>query len=174
MNETKPEQKQWFAIYVKSRSEKKTWQRLNDKGIACYLPLQKKLRQWSDRKKLVELPFIPGYLFVNISRREYDLTLQTENVSCFVTSNGKAVPIREKEITAMQQALSQQEISVDLCPRLLKPGQKVEVISGPLVGLQATFVQLKGKKTVGIRIEQLQSTITLSVPLDQLAIRGNS
>lgn len=170
MENTNPNEKYWYALYVKSRAEKKTAEQLRAKGIECYLPLKQSLRQWSDRKKLVEVPFIPGYLFVRVNRREYDLALQTRHVVCYVTSNGKAASIRDNELEAMQRILSQQEITIGLCPELLSPGQKVEVIAGPLTGLQAVLVGIKGKKTVGIRLEQLQSTITLSIPLEQLAL----
>ena len=41
----------WFAIRVKSRSEKKVYADLAEQNIEAYLPLQRKLRVWSDRKK---------------------------------------------------------------------------------------------------------------------------
>jgi len=162
--------KQWFAIYVKSRSEKKTWQNLTQKGIETYLPVQKKLRQWSDRKKLVEMPLLPGYLFVHITRKEYDATLQTDHVICYVTLNGKASPVREEEINTLKQLLQQEEIQVELTREDLEPGQQVEVIAGPLMGMKGELIRLKGKKMVGIRIQQIQYTISVEVPIDQLAI----
>ena len=56
--------KNWHAIYVASRQEKKVLEALLNKKIEAYLPLIKTLRQWSDRKKLVEFPLMPGYVFV--------------------------------------------------------------------------------------------------------------
>ncbi|MGB0977445.1 MAG: transcription termination/antitermination NusG family protein, partial [Prolixibacteraceae bacterium] len=48
------QKKQWFAIYVRSRAEKKVGESLNEIGIENYVPLKQEWRQWSDRKKLVE------------------------------------------------------------------------------------------------------------------------
>jgi len=39
----------WHAVYVKSRTEKKAQTELQFKEIETFLPLQRKLRQWSDR-----------------------------------------------------------------------------------------------------------------------------
>jgi transcription antitermination factor NusG len=168
MHTNKTEEKRWYAIYVKSRCEKKAWQKLTDKGIESYLPLQQKIRQWSDRKKKVELPLLPGYLFVRINRKDYDATLQTEHVVCFVTTAGKASPVRDEEIQTLKRILVPEDLSVELSIENLAPGQKVQVIAGPLLGMKGELVQLKGKKVVGVHIEQIPYTITIDIPLAHL------
>jgi len=68
----------WYAVYTKSRTEKKLTGRLNEKGIESYLPLRKTLKQWSDRKKIVEEPLISSYVFVNIQNSRYYDVLNTQ------------------------------------------------------------------------------------------------
>ena len=46
----------WYALYVKSRSEKKVLSQLEDMGLEAFLPLVTRIKQWSDRKKKVEEP----------------------------------------------------------------------------------------------------------------------
>ncbi|MEY4660481.1 MAG: hypothetical protein RLZZ42_433, partial [Bacteroidota bacterium] len=58
--------KKWFAVYTRSRCEKKVAQMLTKRGIVNYCPLNKKLRQWSDRKKYIFEPLFPSYVFVYI------------------------------------------------------------------------------------------------------------
>ena len=53
----------WYAVYTKSRFEKKLYSELVNKGIECYLPLKSEKRQLSDRVKIVEEPLIRGYFF---------------------------------------------------------------------------------------------------------------
>jgi len=72
--------KVWYAVYTRSRAEKKVLAELEAKNIECFLPLQKQLRQWKDRKKWVEVPLIPGYCFVHINRIDYDRVLHINNV----------------------------------------------------------------------------------------------
>ena len=69
--------KKWFAIYVKSRSEKKVFKLLEDIGIESFLPLITRVKQWSDRKKKVEEPLFRSYLFVNITLSDYYKVLNT-------------------------------------------------------------------------------------------------
>ena len=58
--------RKWYALYVKSRHEYVTQGELVQKGIDTFLPSVKKLRQWKDRKKSVDFPLFPGYLFVSM------------------------------------------------------------------------------------------------------------
>ena len=67
----------WYALYTKPRSEKKVLDRLLEQEIEAYLPLQKKLRQWKDRKKWVEVPLINSYIFVKIEHKDYFNVLDT-------------------------------------------------------------------------------------------------
>src|SRR6478752_682736 len=86
--------KTWHAIYVKSRTEKKVGELLSERGIDNYVPLVKTMRQWSDRKKLVEFPLLNGYVFVSIAPIESEKVLQTRGVVNFVRSEGKTATIR--------------------------------------------------------------------------------
>jgi transcriptional antiterminator RfaH len=55
--------KKWHVLYSKPRNEKKVVERLSKNGFEVYCPLIKTLRQWSDRKKKVQIPMFPGYIF---------------------------------------------------------------------------------------------------------------
>src|SRR5680860_635883 len=90
--------KYWHVIYIRSRSEKKVVSELTLKNIEGFVPMQKKLRQWKDRKKWVEMPIISGYCFVHISRKEYVEVLKTNNVVCYLTFEGKAAIVPDYQI----------------------------------------------------------------------------
>lgn len=57
----------WYALYVKSRCEKKVHKSLKDISLESFLPQVIKIRQWSDRKKTILKPLFPSYVFVNIN-----------------------------------------------------------------------------------------------------------
>jgi transcription antitermination factor NusG len=65
----------WYAIFTKPRSEKKVHQRMLDQQIEAFLPLVKTVRQWSDRKKTVEVPLISSYVFVYLPENDLYKTL---------------------------------------------------------------------------------------------------
>ena len=134
----------WYAIRVKSRSEKKVYSDLVEQKIEAYLPLQRKLRQWSDRKKWVETPLISGYVFVYISRKEYELVLRIYNVVSYIYFEGKAAIIREEDINLLKRMLGQTESEVEKTLEPLKAGQMVRIIAGPLIGVVGELIDFKG------------------------------
>jgi transcription antitermination factor NusG len=158
----------WHVVYTRSRSEKKVRDELTLKKIECFLPIQKKLRQWKDRKKWVEMPLISGYCFVNITRKEYDEVLRTDNVINYVTFEGKAAVIPEQQIFALKQLLKQNDFEVEVTHENFEPGKKVEIIEGPLVGLKGELVSHHGKNKFILKIEQINSAFTIEVKATKL------
>lgn len=154
----------WYAIRVKSRAEKKVHAELIEQGIETFLPLHRKLRIWSDRKKWVELPLISGYVFVYISRKEYEIVLRTYNVVCYVYFNGKAAIIRDNDILVLKRMLGQNEVDLEITIDNFKPGQMVEIISGPLCGVIGELIEFKGKNKVALRIQPLGYTVMVEAP----------
>lgn len=161
--------KRWYAIYTRSRAEKKVHEDLLKQGIESFLPVQRKLRQWKDRKKWVEFPVISGYCFVNISRVDYDRVLQNNNVVCYITFEGRAAEIREEQVEAMKRMLQQNDFEVEITPETFSPGKKVEIIQGPLVGLRGELAEIRGKHKFLLKIEQIAQSLTIEVPSEHLS-----
>ena len=154
----------WYAIRVKSRSEKKVLFELEEQEIEAYLPMQRKLRQWSDRKKWVEMPLISGYVFVYISRKEYELVLKIHHVVSYIYFEGKAAVIREGDINLLKRMLGQVDLEIEITAEQFKPGQMVEIIAGPLLGVIGELIDFKGKDKVALRIPPLGYTVLLEAP----------
>lgn len=163
-------QKQWHVIYTRSRAEKKVQEELSLKNIESFLPLQKKLRQWKDRKKWIEMPLMSGYCFVNISRKEYDMVLQSTNVVSYVRFEGKAAVIPERQIDTLKQMLKQYDFEVNVTNESFAPGKKVEVIDGPMIGLQGELVKAWGKNKFIIRFNQISSVVSVEIPAEHLSL----
>jgi transcriptional antiterminator RfaH len=146
------------------RAEKKAHAELVSKGIDSYLPLQRNLRQWSDRKKWVEEPLFRSYLFVNISQNQYFDVLNTPGVVRYITFEGKAVPVPQRQIQAIRYYLSEIESHPENGTMdELAPGINVEVTRGPLKGLHGQIVEHLGQKRVRIEIDALGRFLNLSI-----------
>lgn len=165
----KKETKHWYAIYTRSRAEKKVQLELERKGIECFLPLQKKQRQWKDRKKWIDAPLLPGYCFVHVDRREYDDVLQTDHVVCYITFEGKAAVVRNDQIDALKTLLQQNEFDVEITHETFQIGKKVEILEGALMGLKGELCEIRGKNKFLLRIEQIDKSIMVEVPADILS-----
>jgi len=159
----------WYAVYTLPRAEKKAYAELVKKGIDAYLPLQRALKQWSDRKKWVEEPLFRSYIFVNITKNLYFDVLNTTGIVRYITFEGKAVPIPPQQIEAVRFFLS----SDDPLPQNIEkfsPGQSVEVIKGPLKGLFGELIQLAGKQKVKVEISAVGQSIFVTIPMSHLRV----
>ncbi|GMT45934.1 MAG: transcription antitermination protein NusG [bacterium] len=171
MDKKKEAEKVWYALYVKSRTEKKVAVELEGTGIDFYLPLEKRLRQWSDRKKWVEEPLFRSYIFVYITQKEYYKVLQTRGVVKYISFEGKAVPVPQQQIDAVKIYLSEIDPVLNE-DQEWEEGSEVEVMVGKLTGLKGILIQAKGKNRVRVEIDVVGSAIILNIPRKQLRIIG--
>jgi transcription antitermination factor NusG len=112
------------------------------KGIECFLPLKTVSSRWKDRNKLVELPVFPGYLFVNTEMPERRLDiLSAPSTVRVVEFGGKPQPIPGEQIESVRRLIAS-KLPFDSCPDMAA-GERVEVIHGPLAGVQGTFLRSK-------------------------------
>ncbi len=159
--------KSWFAVYVKSRTEKKVAAEFQKTGIDHFLPLIKELRQWSDRKKWVEAPLFRSYVFVHIEPREYFAVLKVNGVTRYITFEGKAVSIPFQQIEAIRYYLDEKD--PDTNNNLVwEKGKKVEIISGSLTGLTGELVKVKGRNKISVEIEAVGKSILIETKKTKL------
>lgn len=152
----------WFALYTRSRNEKKVHNQLVAQGIESFLPLQKTLKQWSDRKKWVEEPMIRSYVFVKISEREYFDVLNTPGAVRFVFFEGKAAVIPDWQIDAIRHILETGE-EFEITDQPLEKGDHVLITHGPFRNIPGELVDFKGKRKVVIRIDHIGHSIMLTI-----------
>jgi transcriptional antiterminator RfaH len=164
-----PGEKTWYAIYTKSRNEKKAHAALASSGIDSFLPLIKNLKQWSDRKKWVEEPLFRSYLFVHITSGDYYNVLNAFGVVRYVTFEGKAVPVPPQQILAIKQYINSEEILTE-GNKVFEKGDKVEIFRGALKGLTGHLIRVQGRQKVKIEIESTGHSITLTIPQSYLKI----
>ena len=168
LKELKKPQKAWYAVYTNSRAEKRVSDRLSELGIETFLPLQKTLRQWSDRKKLVEKPLISSYVFVRIIPKEYFTVRKVDGVVKFIMIQAKPVPIPDAQIKNLR-ILCGSDAEVELSTDVYAQGDMVEVTVGSLTGLRGELIRVGRKHKVVIRI--IQPGMNLTVDIKTNAIR---
>lgn len=159
--------KTWYAIYVRSKAEKKVAYELASLGIDHYLPLKKVLRQWSDRKKWIEEPLFKSYIFVHIDQSNYYKVLQIHGAVKYITFEGKAVAIPSMQIDAIRYYLNEKEPE-RIDSYQWEKGQKVEVISGSMAGLIGKLAHIKGKHWLIIEIEAIGHCLSIQIQKSKL------
>lgn len=160
----KPKPCQWYPVYTRARAEKQVLVWLERHGIEAYLPLQKVLRQWSDRRKWVEVPLFSSYIFVHIDMRQYYAVLETPGVARFLWFEGKPVPISERQIQTIRLLLKG-DIDLEALEDTFSPGDRITIDYGALRGVDGELVDYRGKKRVLIRINEISHNLLITVPL---------
>lgn len=161
-------EKYWYAIFTKPRSEKKVLERMLDNDINAFLPLIKTVRQWSDRKKTVQLPLIPSYVFVNIEERNLNKTLPIPGTVNVLKYLGKPAKIRDFEIENLK-ILSDSNEKFEISNIInVVTGDTVEVTKGPFMGLIAICEKTGNSHRVVVKIESLGSGFNVNIPLSFL------
>ncbi len=151
----------WYPVYTRSRAEKKAFEELNRKGILAYLPLRKAVKQWSDRKKIVEEPLIKSYLFVYISGKEYAEVLMTNGIARFIYFSGQIATIPEQQITDLKLLLAT-DADLEVLEYDIKPGERVLIKAGPFKGIMAELVSVQNKQRIILRLQNIGYAIEIN------------
>lgn len=154
---------QWHAVYTKSRWEKKVADQLNKLNIENYCPLNKVVRQWSDRKKTVEEPLFTSYVFVRISTREISKIRQVFGVVNFVYWLGRPAIIPANEIATIKEFLNNY-LNVKLEPLVLNLKDTVRIVNGPFADIEGDVVSIS-RKTVHVLLPSLRFFMTTEVEI---------
>ncbi len=155
-------QPKWFAVYTSYKREKVALKQLQIKGVEAYLPIQKLVRKWGRKTRVVELPLISNYLFVKITKKEYVSVLECGYVNGFVKFSNNLLAIPEEEINTLKRILSE-NIEVSIAESRFYKGDQVEITSGNLYGLKGKLVKIEGKKSVLVDLQYMGYALQLSV-----------
>jgi len=151
----------WYPVYTHSRAEKKAYEELNKKAILAYLPLKKTVKQWSDRKKIVEEPLINSYLFAYISAKEYAEVLMTNGIARFIYFSGKIASIPDQQINDLKLLLAT-DADLEIIDYDIKPGERVLIKAGPFKGVIAELVSVQNKQRIILRLQNMGYSININ------------
>lgn len=158
-----PERSFWFAIQTRPRYEKKVTAELQEKGVETLLPLYSATHQWSDRRRVVNLPIFTGYVFVRIvpSPLPRISVLRTTGVISFVGVRNIGIPIPDYEIEAIQAVLDG-GVAFEPYPSL-KVGKTVRIRGGCLDGVSGVLMAVNGDRSLVISINLIQRSIAVRI-----------
>lgn len=156
----------WYALYTRPNFEKRVDLELQKMGLQPYLPLRPMLRQWSDRKKWIEMPLFSCYVFVKADPKERLLALTPEGVVRMLGHHGQHSVIPEFEIAAVRKMLAH-DFDPESIPHVV-PGDLLEITSGPLVGLRGVLQSVQGRQRFVIAFEGIGQAVAINVDLGRI------
>jgi transcription antitermination factor NusG len=151
----------WYALNVRRRMERVAATCLEGKGYEYLLPVQRVKTQWSDRVKESERALFPGYIFCRFDARERVPLLTTPGVLSIVGFGKELVPVMDFEMEALARIVNSQQ-EVQPCAFVAK-GEKVEIMAGPLKGLQGLVTEAGNGLRVIVSVELLQRSVSVHV-----------
>ncbi|WP_121667591.1 UpxY family transcription antiterminator [Mesonia aquimarina] len=157
---------QWYAVYVKSRAEKKVNDRLDQQGFEAYCPLKTEVRQWSDRKKKVQVPYFSSYVFVKTTAKNRLEVLKTPGVVAFVYWLQQPAVISEKEMQSVQ-AFFNDYAAETIAITHYEPGQQLRVKHGVFEGKNGVVIRQQ-KNRVCLQLEQLNCSLSVELSKAQV------
>jgi transcription antitermination factor NusG len=157
------EVERWYALQTRARHEKVVRERLEQRGIATFLPTVIEVHRWSDRKKQIELPLFSCYLFARLVATKMNRLrmLCLEGVCSFVGCRGEGVPIPDDQIEAVRTLICSR-VPCSSYP-FLKTGQRVRICSGSLQGIEGMLVSRDGDSTLVISVDGIQRSLAVRV-----------
>lgn len=157
-------EKKWIVFYTKSRHEKKVMELLERARYDVFLPLHKVMRQWSDRKKKVEVPLFNSYIFVRIAPHQVNDVLQVPGVSWVIRHNGQPAVLHEHEYDMIRRFTdSGLFLEASGISESFSPGDRVRVMDGPLRGLQGVLEGSANEEKLCVLIEGIAQIIRVEI-----------
>jgi transcription antitermination factor NusG len=158
-------QMNWYALYVKSKHEFVVSNELRQKSIETFLPAMTMQRQWKDRKKLVDVPLFPGYVFVSIApeAEEFLRVIKTRGTVKFISLEpGHPTPVATEEIESLKRILASGH-PAEIYPHL-QEGMPVRVTRGVFQGALGILKQKHHEQHVFIvNIEVLGRSVAVKM-----------
>jgi transcription antitermination factor NusG len=154
----------WYALHTRSRFEQKVYDSICGKSIEVFLPKVQVMSRRKDRRKKILVPLIPGYVFVrtDLNVGSYWDIIKTVGVVRMVGFQGKPVAASEEEISSLM-ILNGTDRTVEN-RSLMKRGDRVMIMEGPLRGLVGFYLRHKGKsEKVVVSIELLHRSLAVEI-----------
>jgi transcription elongation factor/antiterminator RfaH len=153
----------WYAIYTRSRFEKKVHRDLEKSNFHVFLPLIKVKKKWSDRIKTISEPLLPSYVFVKLDRQSIPKLSFYTGVVRLVSFDRKPCEVRDEEIQLLEQITTfginiQQAMHCEI-------GDKVRITQGPLKGWEGNVEAKKGQSRIVFQIASILQCISVEVSM---------
>lgn len=151
----------WYAVQLNPNKDALAAWHLQNQGFSVFAPRLQKTIRHARQFRSVTVPLFPGYLFVSIDARHdrWRAINGTLGVRSLVMSGDRPLPISEPTMAELRRQFADQSEQAPL-----RPGDAVEVTSGPLTGLVGKMQRLDGSARVKVLMDLLGAEIGVSLP----------
>jgi transcription antitermination factor NusG len=161
-------EKEWYAIYTMPRAERKVDERFLKQGVETYLPLLTSMRIWSDRKKKIKTPLIPGYIFIKADKKMLTEIYRIDGALGVVKYLGVPAKIKPSELDMIRILIKEPESFNAIKNIDVQLGENFEIHFGTFAGLKGKYIRHAGKYRAIISLESINKMFEVNVPISFL------
>lgn len=132
----------WLTIRVKSNSEERAKENLLNQGFDCYFPSIFTIDE--GKKRAIRQPMFPGYGFIKLEADKSLLPVNSTRGVLEIIHFGSYYPIITKSILEGMKSLEQKSSKTPIIN--IKEGDMVEILKGPLKGLNGIVSNIREKR----------------------------
>lgn len=146
----------WYVVQTQPNRENLALAHLVRQGFDVWLPHIERITRHARRVKSIRRPLFPGYLFINLDleKARWRAINGTVGVKKIVSCGCKPSVVDSEFITALKASESLNGF-VDTGHDYLKPGQEVEILSGPMAGQVGKLLSLDAGDRVTVLLQML-------------------
>lgn len=159
----------WYLVQSRPMQAERAAENLQRQGYEVFYPLIQEQRVRRGRRVSVETALFPNYLFIRLRRwvdNWYPLR-STRGVLRLVSFGGEPLPVPEEVVEGIRQRLALKEAHA-----LLEPGEPVDIVEGPFLGVDAIFEAHKDEDRVVLLIEMINRQARVSLPISVVRKRS--
>lgn len=156
----------WYAVQVRANQEGFARTLLESRSYETFLPTYVAIRRWSDRRKRLELPLFPGYVFCRIAHVERVGACTLRPVIRIVGNGSAPTPVDETELEALQSVI-RADLDRQPCEQLAV-GQRVVVVDGPLAGHRGRLDESRRRCRFVVSISLIERSVAVEIPATSL------
>jgi transcription termination/antitermination protein NusG len=151
----------WYAVWTRSRHEQVVRSQLDEKDVTAFLPTMTRWSRWKDRKKQIDVPLFPGYVFARFEPGERLSVLKCSGVVSIVSFNGEPAAVPDHEIESIRTLVAS-TLPCDPCPTI-KTGTLVEVSHGPLKGVVGRLTRKGSQSRLVLSVDLIGQAVSVQV-----------
>ena len=145
----------WYAVQTQPNRENLALAHLERQGFDVWLPHIERIIRHARKVKSVRRPLFPGYLFINLDLEKARWRALMARLLKSIVSCGPKPSVVDSEFIIALKASESLDGFVDASHDNLKPGQEVEILSGPLAGQIGKLLSLDAGNRVTVLLQML-------------------
>lgn len=145
----------WYVLHTKSRFENVVNDGLSNKAVTAFLPKVTIPSKRKDRKKMIQVPLFPGYVFVqsDLHPSHHLDIVRTAGAVKLVGNNTGPISVPDADIESIRiMVTSHQPVTTGY---QFAKGDRVMVVDGPFMGVVGFFDRYGGQNRIVVHIEAL-------------------